>query len=73
MQVPGNQGARFDYKRCQKELNKLGITNIRIIPEKNWVKKDFQRFLEPLQFDKKEKLSRILYGGGRLKIVFTKS
>jgi hypothetical protein len=73
LQVPGNQGARLDYKRCQKELNKLGITNVRIIPEKYWVRKDFRRFLDPLKFDKEKKLSRILYGGRHLKIVFTKS
>lgn len=63
LQVPVNQGARLDYEWCKKELYKLGVTKIRVIPEKYWIRKDFRRFLAPLHFNKEEKLSGILYGG----------
>ena len=64
LQVPVNQGVRLDYEWCKKEMNKLKATEIRIVPEKYWIRKDFRRFLAPLHFNRGEKLSRILYGGG---------
>lgn len=68
LQVPVSQRTRLDYKRCQKLINKLSITDIRIVPEKYWIREDLRRFLVPLQFDKTEKFSRIIRRGGHQKL-----
>ena len=72
LQVPRQQSAKLDQTFIRRALQKQGINDFRRIDEIYWERNDFRRFLTPLHLAHTSKISKIMYGGGHLKIVCQK-
>ena len=72
LQVPVQQGNLLGFDFIKQELKKLGMKNIRKIPEIYWIRNDFRKFFAPLHYRLDVPLSNILYGGGHVKIICSK-
>lgn len=72
LQVPVQQGNLLGFDFIKRELKKLGMKNIRKIPEIYWIRNDFRRFFAPLHYRLDVPLCNILYGGGHVKMICSK-
>ena len=69
VQVPVQQGPLLDFGFIKQELNKLGIKNVKRIPEIYWKRNDFRRYLAPFHYRLDVPLSKMFWGGGHVKII----
>ncbi len=72
LQVPCQQGSKlgFDWAKCQ--LERLGLSNIRRVKERYWMRNDYRKFLAPLHYHREVGIARLLYGGGHVKVIADK-
>jgi len=72
LQVPIQQGPLLGFDWVCNILDKNGFSQIQRIPNKYWSRKDIRKFLAPFHFKSENRLSKIFYGDGHLKIIATK-
>lgn len=72
LQVPMQQGPKLSEDWAREQLYKLGMKNIRRVPERYWVRNDIRRYLAPLHYRLDLKIPRMLYGNGHVKMVCEK-
>lgn len=74
LQVPVQQGNDLDWDFAYTVLQKLGATEIRRCPQHYFARKDIRRFLTPFHVTGDcSEISKVLYGGGHLKVTCRKS
>jgi ubiquinone/menaquinone biosynthesis C-methylase UbiE len=72
LQVPIQQGPLLGFDWVRNILDQQGFGQIQRIPNKYWIRKDVRKFLAPFHFNSENRLSKIFYGDGHLKIIATK-
>lgn len=72
LQVPIQQGPTLGFEWAKKELENIGMSNIRRVKERYWIRNDYRKFLAPLHYFRELEVARLLYGGGHVKIVAEK-
>lgn len=72
LQVPMQQSPKLTETWARNYLTKLGLSNIRRVKERYWMRNDYRRFLAPIHFRLDLQLPRVLYGYGHVKMIAEK-
>ena len=72
LQVPNQQGPKLDFEWVKNALLECGFKKIKRIPDKYWKRNDLRKFLAPFHYYREYKISKLIYGGGHVKVVAQK-
>jgi len=72
LQVPVQQGPTLSFEWVKKELEAIGLSNIRRISDRYWIRNDFRKYLAPLHYYRNLEIARLFYGGGHVKVIAQK-
>jgi hypothetical protein len=72
LQVPIQQGPKLGFEWMKNQLECIGMSNIRRVKERYWVRNDYRKYLAPLHYFREGETARLLYGGGHVKFIAEK-